>query len=416
MPVQLLSETENGLRVCAASARLSTKEGTAISTFEASLGDEKDVKLVGKVLSSGHKSILEHHSASFAFTDVPVTVEQFLIEHRLASFTVKSRRYVNYGGMGYYMPNLPEDAEKAYKAHMDFLFQTYGELVKRGVPMEDARFVLPYCFYTNFYATANVREWLHIACDMLYGRGRLLPELAEAARPIQAWLEARYPGALEAERAALQPSTPVAPSCESVGEAHVVKGDIEILAMSNYRPEGDVARYITDARPRALEMMQYVFRAEHISLAAVTHFARHRMQSPDFPDVAEVLKSNGHILPESISGNAEAKALYEEAFAKNRIAAETFIGHNCLRFFALAGNTASFPFAMNARELLLFMRLRACNRAQWEIRAVAQELLKKLRERDPELFYGYGAACYVTGRCPEGRLSCGRPYRRENAE
>ena len=63
---------------------------------------------------------------------------------------------------------------------------------------------------------------------------------------------------------------------------------------------------------------------------------------------------------------------------------------------------------MNANELYTFFRLRTCNRAQWEIKECADALLAILRERYPVLFSLFGPSCYVMGRCPEGRMSCGK--------
>ena len=62
-----------------------------------------------------------------------------------------------------------------------------------------------------------------------------------------------------------------------------------------------------------------------------------------------------------------------------------------------------------ARELGHFLRLRTCERAQWEIRALARSMLLQLRESAPEVFSAFGPSCKVLGYCPEGRLSCGHP-------
>ncbi len=62
---------------------------------------------------------------------------------------------------------------------------------------------------------------------------------------------------------------------------------------------------------------------------------------------------------------------------------------------------------MNARELLHFFRVRCCNRAQWEIRAMADEMLMKVKEVAPKLFVNAGPGC-VQGKCPEGKMTCGK--------
>ena len=62
---------------------------------------------------------------------------------------------------------------------------------------------------------------------------------------------------------------------------------------------------------------------------------------------------------------------------------------------------------MNARSLHNFFRLRCCNRAQWEIRELAEEMLRLCREAAPHLFAKSGPPC-VSGPCPEGKMSCGQ--------
>ena len=70
---------------------------------------------------------------------------------------------------------------------------------------------------------------------------------------------------------------------------------------------------------------------------------------------------------------------------------------------------------MNARELLNFFSLRCCNRAQWEIRELADEMLRQVRMICPNLFYLAGPAC-VRGKCSEGAMSCGHPRKKINEE
>ena len=66
-------------------------------------------------------------------------------------------------------------------------------------------------------------------------------------------------------------------------------------------------------------------------------------------------------------------------------------------------------FTMNARSLYNFFSKRCCNRAQWEIRQLADEMLKLVKEVAPILFSNCGAPCIVTGKCPEGKMTCGNP-------
>ena len=61
---------------------------------------------------------------------------------------------------------------------------------------------------------------------------------------------------------------------------------------------------------------------------------------------------------------------------------------------------------MNARSLLNFFKLRCCNRAQWEIRNLAYEMLKIVSKVAPDIFKNAGPSC-ILGKCVEGEMCCG---------
>ena len=158
--VTILGFTPNIEAMIASGGRISTMDGTADEIFETSIaaGREKNEKLIGKVLSSGHTSVLEHGFVNLAFENVSVLAEQFLIEFRLASFTVKSRRYVDFSRAGYVSPDWTDDVQKTiFDETVRGLFAIYDELEAAGVPKEDARFVLPYCFCSNFSMDAGAK-------------------------------------------------------------------------------------------------------------------------------------------------------------------------------------------------------------------------------------------------------------------
>ena len=62
---------------------------------------------------------------------------------------------------------------------------------------------------------------------------------------------------------------------------------------------------------------------------------------------------------------------------------------------------------MNARSLIHFFNLRCCNRAQWEIRNLADEMLIEAKKVAPNLFKNVGPGC-LKGPCPEGKMTCGK--------
>ena len=412
--VTVLTQTGQGTHMNASCGRISTTQGGAIEIFAKQTGEEADRKLIHKVALSGHMAALEHHTATLAFDGVSVFVEQFMIEHRLASYMVKSRRYVDFSGAGFIVP---DGAGEDWRAHMESFFADYARLLELGIPKEDARFVLPYAFRGHFYMTANVRTLLHLAAEMTRGRGAAYPEIAYLGRELCAWLEEAYPGLVERERVE---SAPIA-SAGAFAAPHEVEGRAALLEspahpLETLRLAGRFAGrelavrdLVRDARPRELEALSYLFSFSDLSLAGLTHLARHRMLSLLVQSSAHAAARGAYIVPASVRENAEALKRYRAAFAR---ASAYAAGHKqWAHYCALAGNTVDALVSMNARELLHFMELRACNRAQWEIRGLANQLLCLLRQRSPELFGQYGPACRVRGACPEGRLSCGAPYR-----
>jgi thymidylate synthase (FAD) len=62
---------------------------------------------------------------------------------------------------------------------------------------------------------------------------------------------------------------------------------------------------------------------------------------------------------------------------------------------------------MNARELLHFFRVRTCNRAQWEIRIMAEKMLEHVKKAAPTIFAKSGPGC-LHAACPEGKMTCGK--------
>lgn len=84
--VSILNVSPEAAAMIASGGRISTMDGTAGEIYAKSLaaGQEKNEKLIGKVLSSGHTSVLEHCYVNLSFENVSVLAEQFLIEFRLA--------------------------------------------------------------------------------------------------------------------------------------------------------------------------------------------------------------------------------------------------------------------------------------------------------------------------------------------
>lgn len=431
-----------GEEVCAASGRISTQSGTTLEIFERSHDKEKNKNLINKVTKSGHTSTIEHIFFNIAFENVSVVVEQFMIEFRLASFTVKSRRYVDFADCGYLVPEFKcdEDKEK-YVAVMDKLFSAYSHLTEKGVPKEDARFVLPYCFYSNFLCSLNGREMVNVLTAMIYGRGKKIKEIYNLGVSLLEQCREYAPGVftdfeLRGAKYNDEPEFDIPTDSEVVssgevceilsvtpdGEKNVArcalieKGDysadsIEKIVASDDNVRKILSALVKSSRPRALESYNCTVRFNEVSLSTLTHFARHRMQNICIPNLIKASRTN-YVLPETVKAEKELEDIYNDSFKAMKelysyLKAKGYTD-NELIYCVLSGNTLDIVTTMNARELMLFFRLRSCTRAQWEIQIYANDLLKKLRKISPDLFTLYGPSCYVLGYCPEGKMTCGR--------
>lgn len=426
--------------VCAAGGRISTQNGTALEIFEKSHDEEKNTKLIDKVTRSGHTSTVEHVFFNLAFENVSVVVEQFMIEFRLASFTVKSRRYVDFADCGYYIPDFKDDkVKKTYIDNMDKFFDAYSFLTQNGIPKEDARFVLPYCFYSNFFCSLNGREIINVIRAMLYGRGSRIAEirtlgvsLLEQCRKLTPGLfidfeekNANYSDEIDLGFSfkATKSSSPCdvlsypVDGEKNVGVAALIENynctnEEALEVVSDEEKLKKIIKTVFDSsRPRALESFNCTVRFNGVSLACLTHFARHRMQSICIPNLLKASREN-YIIPETVKADETLLDVYLSCFERMKEfykeMKELGAGDSELVYCVLSGNTIDFVSTLNGRELQLFFRLRSCTRAQWEIQAYCNDLLPKLRKIAPLLFINYGPSCYVSGRCPEGKFSCGR--------
>ena len=432
---KIISYNINSNEVCASAARISTTPGNADEIFEKAKGNPKNQDLIRKVLESGHKSLIEHAVFTVAFWNISVFVEQYLIECRLASFTVKSRRYVDFSKFGFYTPPELEGEDLAlYQRYMDLLFSVYGTLLDAGVPKEDARFVLPYSFHSNFYCTLNARELAHVICSIRYGRGRNIPELHDLANQLASQIKTIFPSLLpELEHSSFKDhvdtglpdvfmlnDSPCYVEAQDAGSVKLIGAPaipIDILRTA-YRisvPDPaqpfDIGRLLISERPRELEQLTYSFLISNITLSGITHIVRHRMQSIIIPTIQSVNHSR-YIVPNSIKERPNAWESYCSAVNTTHDILREITHRASLKkygyYFALSGNMMDIMTTMNARELKLLIQLRTCNRAQWEIRGMATSMLQQLREHCPELYNRFGPSCYLSGRCPEGKLTCGK--------
>lgn len=121
-------------------------------------GDAAD--FIRKLIKRGHESVLEHVSLTFHII-CDRAIQNELVRHRLASFSVESTRYVKYDELTFIYPSDDIYDQIAFDNAIKATQDAYLVLTEDNPP-EDARAVLPLCTKTELYMTANLREWRHI--------------------------------------------------------------------------------------------------------------------------------------------------------------------------------------------------------------------------------------------------------------
>jgi thymidylate synthase (FAD) len=167
--VKLLRYTEQPEKTVALAAKLCYSDAD-LDVLMQGVSDKDVSGFIKKLISMGHLSPIEHASFTFGIEGVSRSLLAQITRHRIASFSVKSQRYVRAeGGFNYIIPPaikaLGDDAVKEYQSQMETIYGYYkywlGRLESGEKGNEDARFVLPNAAETKMVVTMNARELMH---------------------------------------------------------------------------------------------------------------------------------------------------------------------------------------------------------------------------------------------------------------
>ncbi len=167
--VRLISKPENMLKTIYTACRTCYSADSPLNIYDcdSAQDNEKMLKLINRVISSGHYSTIEHIQVSFAISHISRACSHQLVRHRHMSFSQKSQRYVKEKEQfEYLIPDTIENNPELKAKFEDFMGKIsdfYLELTNNGIPAEDARAVLPNAASTSMVASLNLREMIHLA-------------------------------------------------------------------------------------------------------------------------------------------------------------------------------------------------------------------------------------------------------------
>ncbi len=186
----------------------------------------------------------------------------------------------------------------------------------------------------------------------------------------------------------------------------------KILERDPQEREALIAKVVSLGHFSVLEHASFTFGIEGISRACTHQLVRHRVASYSQQSQRYVSHKERFtaITPPSIAEHPDLEnrynALLEEIHQVYRELLEAGIPAEDARFVLPNAAETKIVATMNARELHHFFNLRCCRRAQWEIRAMAREMLRLAKGAAPLLFASAGPGC-LRGACPEGAMTCG---------
>jgi thymidylate synthase (FAD) len=171
-----------------------------------------------------------------------------------------------------------------------------------------------------------------------------------------------------------------------------------------------------------LEHVAFTFAIEGISRVTSHQLVRHRLASFSQQSQRYVkINKEGfpYIIPKSIERDKKLAKIFIDSIKELDGIYQLLLDHNIkaedARYILPQAVTTKMIVSANARELLHIFKLRCCSRAQWEIRELAMKMLKEVKSIAPIIFENAGPPC-ILGPCPEGELSCGKPWSKNKEE
>ena len=448
-------------QVVSSAGRLSRFKGDVLEIYEKSNKDLKDNnKFIKNVTSMGHDSITDHDYLVFALKNVSVLVEQVIIAQRFCSFTIKSRREVDFSKAGFYIPdfhdkdgNLLEnnkELQEYYIAHEKSLFNEYKDLLNKKILQEDARFILPYSFNSNIIMGLDAHALKDLIVNLTKGPLSKITELKTLGEKLYDIAKERCEYIIPAidktkvdtENHILEVLNKYTPQSE-INQTPIEKvlllespENIDdkifisaIMRQFNCSVDNAINIYInyfnTNERKEELihaikeNQLQDIYKSDlksinfkfqiPVSLATLTHITRHRTVDLNIPDFVPIRDLTQYKIPSSIKDmDYNLNKIFNNNYEIYNFFKKCGVRDEDLVYFYLSGNMLNIKFNMDGKTLQHFLSLRCCNKAQWEIRNIAEEMRHLVSEKAPYFSKLLGPTCEVDQVCHEGKESCGK--------
>ena len=203
-------------------------------------------------------------------------------------------------------------------------------------------------------------------------------------------------------------------------DAEALCGYAAAKCYNGSNPERSLAHAVGGGHLSVTEHATFTFEVDGVSRVLLAQLTRHRLASFSVASQRYISLDNKfeYVVPKAIRdlGQAQVKEFEREMAQMHKWYCQWQVklggkgekANEDARFVLPQATATGMIMTMNARELMHFFELRCCNRAQWEIREMADAMLREVKVVAPELFKNAGPGC-VRGYCPEGKRTCGQP-------
>lgn len=182
---------------------------------------------------------------------------------------------------------------------------------------------------------------------------------------------------------------------------------------SSGEAENFLAKLLELGHLSPVEHISFTFAIEGVSRVLSHQLVRHRVGVSYSQKSQRYVKENQfeYIMPPSVKKYPEAAMIFQDQMTKIQKAYNElikFVPAEDARYVLPNAAETKLVVTYNARSLYHFFQLRCCQRAQWEIRRLAELMLEEVKKVAPHIFKKAGPTCVTQGICFEGKMSCGR--------
>lgn len=207
--------------------------------------------------------------------------------------------------------------------------------------------------------------------------------------------------------------------------------------LTDKKTESFIDMLVSIGHESVMEHVSFTFGIEGISRACSHQLVRHRIASysqksqryvnengfefitppeidavpeakSEFDRIMEIITESYDKIADILTEKHKADFIAQGLDEKTAASKARKLANEDARFLLPNACETKIVVTMNVRSLFNFFKHRCCNRAQWEIRAVANEMLRLCLQTAPHIFRHAGPSCVASGKCPEGKMTCGK--------